>query len=90
MESYCSGADWANSPQTRDGGIIRFVKASNTPTPHPGPFRITKASPGFAGILLAIGFVVMGVIALPIAKWFLLGVLAVGGAIAFILHLANR
>ena len=33
----------------------------------------------FAGLLVAVGFVVMGLVSLPIAKWFLLGALLFGG-----------
>jgi hypothetical protein len=54
--------------------------------PHPGPFRMTNAAPEFAGIVLAIGFVVMGLVGLPIAKFFLLGAIALGGAVALLFH----
>jgi hypothetical protein len=46
-----------------------------------------KGDPGLAGILIAVGFVVLGVVGLPIAKWFLLGAILLGCVIAFILHL---
>lgn len=58
--------------------------------PHPGPFRIPRVDAEIAGILIAIAFVVMGLVALPIAKWFLLGALLLGGGFAFIRYLANR
>ncbi len=44
----------------------------------------------FAGILIAVGFVVMGLVALPIAKWFLLGTVGIGVVIAVFLRLLHR
>ena len=58
--------------------------------PHPGPFRMTDAAPGFAGIVLAIGFVVMGVVGIPIAKFFLIGAVALGLAVALIIHFIRK
>jgi hypothetical protein len=58
--------------------------------PHPGPFRIPRVDAEFAGILVALGFVVMGVVAIPIAKWFLLGAVLLGGGFALVRHLAGR
>lgn len=58
--------------------------------PHPGPFRIPRVDAEIAGILVAVGFVVMGVVAIPIAKWFLLGAVVLGGLFAFVRHLALR
>ena len=58
--------------------------------PHPGPFRMTDAAPGFAGIVLAIGFVVMGVVGIPIAKFFLFGAVALGGAVAVLFHFIRK
>lgn len=46
-----------------------------------------KVNLGFAGILIAVGIVVLGIVGIPIAKWFLLGAILVGCAVAFILHL---
>ncbi len=57
-------------------------------TPHPGPFRIPKVDAEIAGIGVAVGFVVMGVVALPIAKWFLLGAVLLGGIMAVIRRLS--
>ncbi len=58
--------------------------------PHPGPFRIPHVDAEIAGILVAIGFVVMGVVAIPIAKWFLLGALVFGGIFALVRYFAGR
>lgn len=46
-----------------------------------------KVDTGLVGILIAVGFVVLGIAGLPLAKWFVLGSVLVGCAIAFILHL---
>ena len=51
---------------------------------HPGPFRVMREDAEFAGILVAVSFVVLGLVGLPIAKWFLLGAGAVGIVVALI------
>jgi len=38
-----------------------------------------------AGLLMAVGFVLMGLVALPIVKWFLIGALLLGGGVALLL-----
>jgi hypothetical protein len=58
--------------------------------PHPGPFRIPSVDSGIAGIIIAIGFVVMGLVAFPIGKWFLLSALALGLAVALVLHYVRK
>lgn len=60
------------------------------PTPHPGPFRFIKADPEWFGIFIALGFVALGLLGLPIAKWFLLGVLLLGSLIALVFHFIHR
>ncbi len=61
-----------------------------TPNPHPGPFRTMKVDAEVAGILVAIGFFVMGFVSVPIAKGFLLGAFAVGIAVAVVLGLIRK
>jgi hypothetical protein len=39
---------------------------------HPGPWRLMQVDSEFAGLLVAVGFVVMGLVSMPIATWFLL------------------
>jgi hypothetical protein len=46
-----------------------------------------KVDPGLAGVLIAVGFVVLGIVGLPIARWFLLGAMLAGCAIGFVLYL---
>jgi len=41
---------------------------------HPGPWRVMRVDSEFAGLLVAVGFVVMGLVSMPLATWFLLGV----------------
>ena len=38
------------------------------------------------GILIALGFVVMGVVGIPIVKWFLLGAVVLGAGVALLLR----
>ena len=49
---------------------------------HPGPMRVLQVDAEFAGFLVAIGFVVLGLVGLPIGKWFLLAALALGVLVA--------
>jgi len=46
--------------------------------------------PGVAGIIIATGFVLMGVVALPMAKWFLLSALALGLVVTLLLHYVRK
>ncbi len=48
--------------------------------------RFMRIDSEFAGIIIAIGFVVMGVVAIPITKWFLLSAIVLGLAIALLLR----
>jgi hypothetical protein len=40
---------------------------------HPGIMRVMKVDSEFAGILVAVGFLVMGAVGLDIGRWFVLG-----------------
>jgi hypothetical protein len=53
---------------------------------HPGPWQIMKVDSEFAGILVAVGFVVMGVVGLDIGKWFLMGAIVLGIGVALLLR----
>jgi len=57
---------------------------------HPGPMRVMRVDAEFAGIIVAVGFVVLGLVGLPIAKWFLLGALALGAVVALLLRLTKK
>lgn len=57
---------------------------------HPGPFRVMQVDAEFAGILVAVGFFVMGFVSVPIAKGFLIGSFLVGIGVATILWLIRK
>jgi hypothetical protein len=57
---------------------------------HPGPMRVMRVDAEFAGIIVAVGFVVLGLVGLPIAKWFLLGALALGSLVALLLRFTRK
>ena len=57
---------------------------------HPGPFRVMNVDSESAGILIAVAFLVLGLVGLPIAKWFFLGALVLGSSIALLLHFIRR
>jgi hypothetical protein len=44
----------------------------------------------FAGLLLAVGFLVMGLVSMPIGTWFVLGCLLLGGVVALLLRFTSR
>jgi hypothetical protein len=52
---------------------------------HPGPLRLMRA-----GIIVAVAFVVLGLVGLPIAKWFLLGAVVLGAAVAQLLRFTRK
>jgi NhaP-type Na+/H+ or K+/H+ antiporter len=49
-----------------------------------------KVDAEFAGILVAVGFFVMGFVSVPIAKGFLLGAFLVGTGVAIVLALIRK
>lgn len=57
---------------------------------HPGPWRVMRVDSEIAGLLVAIGFLVMGFVSMPIAAWFVSGALWLGGAIALLLHFVRK
>ena len=65
------------------------VKDHSTP-PHPGPFRIPTTSGEFAAIIVAVGFVTLGVAGLPIAKFFLLGAGILGVLVAILFRVVRK
>ncbi len=72
-----------------DGHIVWAVKTHDGMR-HPGPFRIPQIDSEFAGIIVAIGFVVLGLVAFPFAKWFLLGSLGFGIAMVLVLRFVRK
>jgi hypothetical protein len=59
--------------------------------PHPGPWRVMQVDSGFAGIAIAAGFVILGLVSMPaLALIFFLGAVPLGIAVALILHFSRR
>jgi hypothetical protein len=57
---------------------------------HPGPWRVMQVDGGLAGIIVAVGFLVMGLVSIPVVRWFLLGALLLGGGVALLLRLTRK
>lgn len=53
---------------------------------HPGPWRVMRVDSEFAGIILAVGFLAMGLVSMRIGTWFVLGGLALGATFALLLR----
>jgi hypothetical protein len=57
---------------------------------HPRVMRFMQVDSELAGILIACGFVLMGLVSLPIAKWFFMGALSLGVLIALFFRLMRK
>jgi len=57
---------------------------------HPGPFRFMRVDSEFAGLLVAVGFLVMGFVSMPVATWFIVGAVALGVGVALLLRFAPK
>ena len=57
---------------------------------HPGPWRVMAIDSEFAGIIVAVAFVVLGVVGLPIGRWFLAGAVALGAVFAGLIKLLRK
>ncbi len=57
---------------------------------HPGPWRVMRVDAEFAGLLVAVGFLLMGLVSMPIATWFLLGALVLGVVVALLLRFSRK
>jgi hypothetical protein len=49
-----------------------------------------RVDPGIAGILIAIGFLVMGIVSMPVATGFVVGAITLGVVIALILRFTSK
>jgi hypothetical protein len=58
--------------------------------PHPGPWRVMRGDTEFTGLLVAVGFLVMGLVSMPIATWFVLGTVVFGGVVALLLRFFQK
>jgi len=57
---------------------------------HPGPWRFIRADSEFAGLVVAVGFLVMGLVSMPIATAFIVGAISLGLVIALLLRFTPR
>jgi len=57
---------------------------------HPGPWRVMRVDSEFAGILVAVGFLVMGLVSMPVATGFILGAIALGVVVALLLRFTPK
>jgi hypothetical protein len=57
---------------------------------HPGIMRVMKVDSEFAGLLVAVGFLVMGAVGLDIGRWFVLGAVVLGVGVALLLRFLHR
>jgi hypothetical protein len=71
---------WDNGPMMKDHDANR----------HPGPWRFMRADSEFIGLIIAVGFLVMGLVSMPFATWFILGCLALGGVVALLLRFTPK
>jgi hypothetical protein len=54
--------------------------------PHPGLWRVMQVDSEFVGLLVAVGFLVLGLVSMPIATAFVLGAIALGVVVALLLR----
>ena len=57
---------------------------------HPGPWRFMRVDSELAGLFIAAGFLLMGLVSFPIATWFVMGTALLGGAIALLLRFTRK
>jgi hypothetical protein len=57
---------------------------------HPGPFRIMQVDSEIAGLLVAVGFLVMGFVSMPLATGFVLGAITLGVVVALLLRFTPK
>jgi len=59
--------------------------------PHRGPWRVMQVDSGLAGIVIALCFVALGIVSMPIlAPIILLGAVPLGIAVTFLLHFTAK
>lgn len=57
---------------------------------HPGPFQVMRVDSEFAGLLVAVGFLVMGFVSMPLATVFVLGAIELGVVVALLLRFTPK
>ena len=76
-------------PPAHAGETIDHMKNRDA-NRHPGIMRVMKVDSEFAGILVAVGFLAMGAVGLDIGRWFVLGALGLGVAVALLLRFTRK
>jgi hypothetical protein len=72
-----------------NSGTIKAMKDRGASW-HPGPFRIMQVDSEIAGLLVAVCFLVMGFVSMPIARGFVLGAIALGLIVALVLRFTPK
>src|ERR1700756_188486 len=57
---------------------------------HPGPWRVMRVDSEFPGLLVAVGFLVLGLVSMRIGTWFVVGCLLLGGVFALLLRFTPK
>lgn len=57
---------------------------------HPGPMRVMRVDAEFAGIMVAVAFMVLGLVSMPIATGFVIGAVALGVVVALVLRFTPK
>jgi hypothetical protein len=57
---------------------------------HPGPWRVMRLDAEFAGILVAVGFLVMGLVSMPLATGFVVGAITLGVVVALLIRFTPK
>lgn len=57
---------------------------------HPGPWRFIPVDSEFAGVLIALGFLVMAFVSMPLAAWFVGGTVLFGVLVALLLRVVRK
>jgi len=58
--------------------------------PHPGPWRVMKVDSELAGLLVAVGFLMLGLVSMPLSAVFVLAAIAFGAVVALLLRFIPR
>ena len=65
------------------------MKAHNS-AKHPGPWQFMRVDSELAGVLIALGFIVMAFVSMPLAAWFVGGAILIGVLVALLLRITRR
>ena len=69
-----------------DNGAVKHDETDR----HPGPMRFMTVGGEGAAIIVAISFVVLGLVSVPLAKFFLLGAILLGIGVAILFRFIRR